>query len=436
MINHVIKTIEKFNMLNKGDSVAVALSGGADSVCLLLSLVEISKQLDISVSAIHVNHCLRGIESDNDEIFCHSLCKNLGVKLISNKFDVSGYAQKNKLSTEQAARDIRYAFFEENTRGMKLATAHNANDNAETVIFNLARGTGLKGISGIPPVRDNIIRPLIETTRSQIEEYLLQKNQNFVTDKTNLTDDYTRNKIRHNVIPVLLSVNSSLFRTITTDSENFRTDNDFIEQYSSEIYEKCKTQNGLTGLNNCHTSIRRRCISKYLRENNIEVSHRCISDVEKLCKVGGKINICKDTYIIFKDNILRILHTTAEKSSDDVLIPVKPGINKFKQKNVVIAFKSIIDRKQDTINIDADKIRGNAVIRNRRPGDRIKLFGNSFTSSVKKVFNSKFPQDERDNICFIADDEGPLFIENVGIAERAMITECTKNIIEISIHCV
>lgn len=436
MIDHVIKTIEKFNMLSDGDSVAVALSGGADSVCLLLSLVEISRKLNISVSALHVNHCLRGIESDNDEIFCHKLCQKLGIPIISQKFDVSGYAQKNKLSIEQAARNIRYDFFKEHTENIKLATAHNANDNAETVIFNLARGTGIKGISGIPPVRDNIIRPLIEITRDEIESFLSVKGQDFVTDKTNLTDDYTRNKIRHHVIPTLLSVNSSLFKTMTNTSENFRTDNDFLEEFSQTTFEQCMTSEGLCGLEKFHTAVRHRCISKFLELNNIEISHRRISDIDDICLGGGKINICKDTYIISENNKLYIKHTVTHDLPCDVSYPLKSGITEFKGKNVIISFKSINERKADTIVIDADCIKNNAVIRNRRPGDKIKINGNSFTSSVKKLFNSRFEKDERDSICFIADDEGPLFIENIGIAGRAAITECTKNIMEISIHCV
>lgn len=436
MIDHVIKTIEKFNMLSDGDSVAVALSGGADSVCLLLSLVEISKKFNISVSALHVNHCLRGIESDNDEIFCQKLCQKLSIPIISQKFDVSGYAQKNKLSIEQAARNIRYDFFKEHTKNMKLATAHNANDNAETVIFNLSRGTGIKGISGIPPVRDNIIRPLIEITRDEIENFLSEKGQDFVTDKTNLTDDYTRNKIRHHVIPTLLSVNSSLFKTMTNSSENFRTDNDFLENFAKTTFEHCMTSEGLSGLDKFHTAVRHRCIARFLEQNNIETSHRRISDIDDICLRGGKINICKDTYIISENNKLYIKHTVTHDLPYDVSYPLKSGITEFKGKNVIISFKSINERKADTIVIDADCIKNNAVIRNRRPGDRIKINGNDFTSSVKKLFNSRFEKDERDSICFIADDEGPLFIENIGIAGRAAITECTKNIMEISIHCV
>ncbi len=437
MTDHIVKTIKKFNMISKGDKIAVALSGGADSVCLLLCLIEIKNIFDISLCALHVNHCLRGKDSDDDENFCIQLCKKLDIPIISKKFDVAGYAKEKKLSTEQAARDIRYAFFKENTFDKKLATAHNANDNAETVLFNLTRGTGIKGISGIPPVRDNIIRPLIEITREEIEQYLSKAQQNFVTDKTNLTDDYTRNKIRHNVIPVLTSINSSFLKTITSDSENFRTDDEFINSYANDVYNKCKiSQNRLEGLNNYHTALKRRCIAKFLDDNNIDISHKRISEIESLCTTGGKINIRKDTYLVSDRNTITIEYILQQNKNNELSFPMKDGLNKFFKKNVFIKTKSIEKKNSDTIVIDADKIIGTAVIRNRRCGDKIKIFGNDFTSSVKKLFNSKIPREERDDICFIADDHGPVFIEKIGIAQRVAVTEHTKNIIEISIDCV
>ena len=214
MLCQILDTAKKYSMTETGDEVIAALSGGADSVCLLLALNELKETLGIKLSAIHVNHCLRGNESDRDEQFCRDLCGRLRIPLICGRFNVKEEAENRKISTELAARDIRYRFFQENSSGKKIATAHTANDNAETVIFNLARGTGTKGIAGIPPVRGNIIRPLINVTRSQIENYLKEKNQEYVTDSTNLTDDYTRNIIRHIVIPVIEQINSSLFRTV------------------------------------------------------------------------------------------------------------------------------------------------------------------------------------------------------------------------------
>lgn len=436
MIEQILHTIKKYNMLTQGDSVIVGLSGGADSVCLLLSLFALRDRLDISVSAMHVNHCLRGAESDSDENFCRDLCDRLKIPFVSGRFDVISYAAKTHKSTEQAARDIRYDFFHKCAAGKKIATAHNANDNAETMIFNLTRGTGTKGICGIPPVRDNIIRPLIETSRDQIEQYLAGLGQMFVTDKTNLSDDYTRNKIRHNVIPVLRSLNTSLFRTFTSNSDNFRLDNSYIEQQADTAYMQCLTPDGkLSGLDGYHKAVRHRCIARLLNEHSIEPDNKKITETDMICLNGGKINLSKNVYIISKSGILYIDSVRTEKN-DYFEAHLNPGSNDFKSiKTVNIILHDVMP---DTVNpvIDADRVSDMAVLRTRKPGDKIRLNGRGFTSSVKKLLNEKTSLSERDNICFISDEQGPLFIEGIGISERAACGSFTRKFMEINIKSV
>lgn len=436
MLNQILKTAEKYSMINPGDEVTAALSGGADSVCLLLALCELKDVLQIKLSALHVNHCLRGEESDRDEEFCRSLCMKLGIPFVCGRFDVRAEAEKLKLSTELAAREIRYRFFAEHTQGRKLATAHNANDNAETVIFNLTRGTGTKGIAGIPPVRDNIIRPLISVTRAQIEEYLASRNQNYVTDSSNLTDDYTRNTIRHNVIPVLEGINSNLFMTIASDSDNFRTDNSFIEEETEKAYTACRTAAGvLSGLAEYHTAVRRRCISRLLSENHIEINSRRISDMENILVKGGKINLAGDIYAVSEKGRISITAVhKAEKSTESGLVPLEYGEVIFRNRKFrteLLSFDGTITENM----IDADRIRGTAFIRGRMPGDRIKLAGKDFTSSVKKLFNARVDADKRDSILFVSDDEGPVFIEGFGAADRVRVTDITKNVLVIKAVC-
>lgn len=431
MLNSVLDTIQKYKMITSGDEVVVGLSGGADSVSLLLALNDLKEKLGITVSALHVNHCLRGEESDRDEQFCIDLCKKYNISIISRKFDVISRAKADKTSTELAARDIRYEFFKENTKGKKLATAHNANDNAETVIFNMARGTGIKGISGIPPCRENIIRPLIETTREQIEIYLKEKNQSFVTDSTNLTDDYTRNKIRHNVIPVLLSVNSSLFGTISTNSDNFRLDNSFIEEEAEKAWDHVMSDpQTLCGLNSYHKSIRHRCIAHFLSLNHIESNSKRISEIDDICTGGGKINLSGNIYVLSRKNTLTI--EKIDPDHKDICFEMSEGENIFRNKKVFITKKSITD-VSEMPSIDPDKIVGTAVIRNRRNGDKIKLYGKSFTSSVKKLLNEKVKVSERDNVLFIADDLGPIYIEGIGTASRTAVTPSSTHILDIEI---
>ncbi len=195
MLETVKQTIEDYHMLNPGEPVLAALSGGADSVALLRALLA----LGYPVRAFHLNHCLRGAESDRDEAFCRALCERLGVPLTVERIDVG--AQTAGEGIEAAARRIRYERLVAAAQGAKIATAHTADDNLETMLFHLARGTGPKGLAGIPPVRGDIIRPLIGAERAQVEAYLSELGQDFVTDSTNLSDDYTRNRIRHEVVP-------------------------------------------------------------------------------------------------------------------------------------------------------------------------------------------------------------------------------------------
>ncbi|MDO5560125.1 MAG: tRNA lysidine(34) synthetase TilS [Oscillospiraceae bacterium] len=431
MFEQILKTIQKFNMLERGDNVVVGLSGGADSVCLLLSLCSLRDELGITVAAMHVNHCLRGAESDSDEEFCRDLCSRLDIEFISKRFDINGIAAQTHKSVEQAARDVRYDFFAKNSINKKIATAHNANDNAETIIFNLTRGTGLKGICGIPPVRDNIIRPLIETSREQIEAFLAGRSQPYVTDSTNLSDDYTRNKLRHYVIPVLASINSGLYRTITADSDNFRMDNSYIEMQSQNAYVKCLGTDGrLSGLADFHQAIRHRCIAKLLSEHHIEPDNKKISDIDYICINGGKINLSKNVYIISKSGILYI--EILNKPADDYFeIPLSEGENNFKNiKKITVRLTKEMPQTDNAV-IDAGKIVSDAYLHSRRSGDRIRLNKKGFTSSVKKLLNEKIPSSQRNSLCFLSDKEGLFYIENIGYSQRVAVSESTENYMEI-----
>ena len=442
MLGQILNTIERFGMLEKGDHVVVGLSGGADSVSLLLALNELRGVLGIELSALHVNHCLRGEESDRDEQFCRDLCDRLSIPFICGRFDVNAEAAKMKMSTELAAREIRYRFFAEQTEGKKLATAHNANDNAETVIFNLTRGTGTKGIAGIPPVRDNIIRPLLGITRNEIEAFLKERDQDFVIDSTNLSDDYTRNAIRHNVIPVLEKINPALFRTILADSENFRTDNNFIESETEKAYASgLSGKDSICGLADLHPAVRRRCIARFLSENGIEVNSRRIADVEKAVLKDGKINLKGEIYAEASDGCLRIVTIPKAKEKTGLIcIKASEGENRFLAKTVTLTHAEYGQYKDctlppDTVMIDAGCINGEIMLRNRLPGDRIKLENRNFTSSVKKLLNVCTEAAERDSLCFVTDDEGILFIEKAGIADRVKITNSTKKILLIRVVC-
>ena len=307
----VMRAISDCNMLNTGDAVVAALSGGADSVSLLQALITLRERLGITVSACHVNHCLRGEESDRDMQFCEDLCARLGVELKILKIDVAAQQQKHE-SLEECARRIRYAFFDEISRGKKLATAHNSNDCAETVILNMLRGTGLKGLCGIPPVRGNIIRPLIYCTRAEVERYCAENSLSFVTDSTNLCCDYTRNKVRHGILPQMLEINGSLFDTMSRMEKSLREDSELLECMASEALEKAQKNGGWVAaeLAKLPKPVRARAVKQILSANGIEPSALRINTTLEIIENGkGKFNPCRNRFVLIKRGVLMVEHS-------------------------------------------------------------------------------------------------------------------------------
>lgn len=231
---HILKTVDKYNMIKRGQTVIAAVSGGYDSLCMLNVLCNIKRLRGFEVCVAHLNHMLRA-EADADEEFVEKEAQRLGVKAYTKKVNVSKYAEENKISFETAGRTLRYEFFEEISKNYEdtvIATAHNANDSAESMLMHLMRGSGLTGLVGIRPKTKNIIRPLIEADRIDIEKYCDENGLVPRHDCTNDSDDYHRNDIRHNILAPMLERCSlaSLVRTMDVLSG----EEEFLEQYTNE----------------------------------------------------------------------------------------------------------------------------------------------------------------------------------------------------------
>lgn len=443
MLNKILAFAEKYNMFPSGTAVVCGLSGGADSVCLVLCLNELKTQLGIQIEALHVNHCLRDAESNRDEEFCRSFCAELGVAFNAVTCDVKAFAKENSLSVEEAARKMRYDAFAANSDGKIIATAHNANDNLETLILNIARGTGLKGLAGIPPVRDNIVRPLLTISREEIEAFLLEHNIEYVTDSTNLSDDYTRNKIRHAILPLLTEINSSVVKTSINTIDTIRNENDLIEQQVADAYTSSSSDNSLCGLDKYSEVIRRRCIAKLLSKNSLPYSHERLEAADNITLQGGKINISNDWYLISDKKTLRLEKISCCSNQIELSTELKHGKNTiFDDKALYTEYicgkhliiDDIVNTKLAIYYLDCDKIIGRAFLRNRRFGDKIKLSGKSFTSSVKKLINELIPAEQREKLHFIEDEKGTVFAEGIGIADRAAPDDNTVNYLKITLR--
>lgn len=316
-LDNIRSAIAEYSMIEKGDAVVAALSGGADSVSLLYALRELSDELGITVSACHVNHRLRGGESDEDMRFCRRFCDSVGVELRVLEADVASMQKKHE-SLEECARRVRYDFFAEVSAGKKLATAHNSNDCAETVLLNLMRGTGLKGLCGVPPVRGNIIRPLIFCTRAEVEEYCASRGLTWVTDKTNLSTDYTRNKIRHIILPEMLKINGSLFSTMNRMELSLREDSDFLDDMARNALAEAETlvrvkinseeptYENRTGwsaekLAKLPKPVQSRAIKLILCSGGVEPSALRINTAREIIEAGrGKFNPCRGKFFVVR----------------------------------------------------------------------------------------------------------------------------------------
>ena len=425
MEDKILSALENFGMLDGVSDVTVALSGGADSMCLLYSLLAIKDEFSLNVSAAHLNHMIRGEEALRDEAFVIEQCKKLGVELFVERADVPKYAQENKISIELAARQIRYDFFERVAKGV-VATAHTASDNIETVILNLTRGASLKGLCGIPPKRDKFIRPLIYCTRADVEEFCKDKGIDFVTDSTNLSDEYTRNNIRHNVVPVLKQLNPSLEENIVRMCENLREDYASLEALA-DSYLNGKIQKNvlnLDGIDKIDKSIRKIALVKFVNSLNFDIQLNSfhLDKLLFLTQNSGKTGLPNNFSAICDGSTLRI-------ESNDLANGQSFNVKIEKADKKLITESKKVNNLLLNNAIDCDKISGELVIRTRLPGDNIRLAGRGNTKSLKKLYNeNQIPLNIRKTLPVIADDLGVIWIHGIGIADRCAVQESSKNI--------
>lgn len=417
MRNKVLNTIKKYDMLGDAEAVTVALSGGADSVCLLHILYSLREELGITLQAAHLNHNLRGEESDRDEQFVRRLCEELEIPLAVGYADVKTEAEKRGESIELTARNIRYGFLKDNAIGL-VATAHTASDNLETVIYNTVRGSGTRGIAGIPPKRDIYIRPLIGCTREEVEAYLCENGLTFVTDSSNLTDEYSRNFIRHKVIPALKQINPSAEQTVAAASVALREDADFIDGMALKIYAIISKGDSLDAelLLEQHPAVAKRVLAMFHTENvgeNPDSLH--IKGMYDVLKSGGRLSLRENFSAVCDKKTFKIVKNQSDK-------PVSQYKTELLYNNV---YNLLLKN-----TIDCDKIKGSLTVRTRREGDFIRLDGRGCTKSLKKLFcELKIPNDEREILPVVSDDEGVVFIYSVGIAERVKPDGNTKNMV-------
>ena len=452
----VLSTINKHVLIQKGDKIVVGLSGGPDSVCLLHILSRLKEELDLEIYAAHLNHQIRRIEAQKDAFYISKLCEEMGITFFIKSINVPEYCEKNGVSIEEGARKLRYEMFYEiknNTRANKIAIGHNLNDQAETILMRMMRGTGLQGLKGIEYIRDGvIIRPILDIERNDIEEYCKQNKLNPRIDKTNLESIYTRNKIRLELIPYMKdNFNSNIIESIVRMGNSLRSDNDYIE---SEALIKFKEVSNIKSdsveINlkpyiNLHNSMKvrilRNSIKHILGDTNF-IDQRHIDDIIELedeSKIDKVINLPRGIYVYRKKNsiILTNKEIVIEEIEFCYNIPSN-GFIKVKEIGTIIETQVVSINKYKRSKsdkscnwFDFNKIKGGIVVRNRRSGDKIKLSGGS--KKIKDLFiDIKIPKEDRCKVPVIADDQGILSVGNFRNSENYKIDEETKEVLKVT----
>ena len=462
MIDKVLAYIEEHHMFNEHDKVIAGISGGADSVCLLFVLLELRKRKNIDIVAVHVNHMIREGAADEDQKYTEELCKAHNVKCIVWKEDVPSLAKKMKQSEEEAGRDVRrkaFAHVLAKEKADKIAMAHHENDNAETFIMHLIRGAGINGLSGIWPVNGNIVRPLLCVSRREIEEYLLEKGITWCNDLTNDEDDYTRNRIRHKVIPLLEEESGgSAVNHINSAIKQIRLAVNFIDTETMKAYNRCVEENedgaiiiNKNELYKCHDTIKSYVVKEAVykaagRKKDIGTVH--FEDVMKLFEntSGKKCNlpynlVAKRNY----DGVVIMKNTPKKEEGGIKITELKvPGKIFLKDKNLNIETRIIeVDSKVSKFDIpqktytkwfDYDIIKCRLVTRSRMAGDVITINNNGGSKKLKSYFiDEKIPADIRGEIPLIADGSDIMWVVGYRMSSRYQVTDKTRNILEIKV---
>ncbi|TNF55835.1 tRNA lysidine(34) synthetase TilS [bacterium] len=446
-----IQTIKRHSMLQEGDAVLIGLSGGPDSVCLSVILEEVRDNFNLSLHALYVDHGLRPEESRDEETFCKGFCDEHGIDFHSEKIEVKAYAEESSINIHEAARELRYDAFERTalkTKASKIAVAHNADDQAETVLMRLVRGAGRRGLSGIPYMRGNIIRPLLDIRREDIEKFLSEKQIQFVTDSSNLKTEYLRNRLRQEIIPILRKDNPSVTDSINRTADILREEERYLDIATTRTMMRLITRKTdesielfLTPLMTIDRAILRRVLKRALSEigadRGIELTH--IDGVIHLIKdnrSGDMINLPKEIRAVKSYSTL-LLTKEVFPGLQTQYIDV-PGETLIGEKGLTIisqlSDKSIENNKRDAAVFDFERLVLPLQLRQRKEGDFFYPAGLGRRKKLQDFFvDEKVPREERDSVPIIVSGEDIIWVAGYRADDRFKVTDRTEKCLRLII---
>ena len=447
----VKNTINEYGMIGKGDKVLVALSGGADSVCLTHILTGLAKEMSFSVSAAHLNHGIRGDEAGRDESFSAEFCRKLDIPFYRKLVNAVEIAETERITVEEAGRKERYKFFDEICQeyGQKyIATAHNKNDAAETVLMRIIRGTGIDGLSGIKYVReDGVIRPLLKVSREEIEAYCRENNLEYCTDSTNLDTNYTRNKVRNELLPYLKeNFNPNIVESLVNLSETARDDSEFINSYAKRLFKRLGSPMPnrkpvvlhIESISMVDKAIEARLIIAAAKEamgEDFSLEKKHIRDILALKHkdTGASLNFSKGLtvrvmygWLEFRnENLMEMKNTMGV--GVDYITEIEPGNGyKIEGRDGTVYVKRVLlseyKKTPGDVLIDEEKIDGTVFLRNRRKGDKMVVYSDGRSKKIKSIFiDMKIPRDKRDDIPLICQNDEVIAIVGGRVSEKYKI---------------
>ncbi|MBQ9782973.1 MAG: tRNA lysidine(34) synthetase TilS [Clostridia bacterium] len=438
--------------LSPDTPILVAYSGGADSTALLHMLSRYAKETGATLYAAHVNHGIRGKEADRDEAFCRDTAQALGIELFVHRADVPALAKEWGESIETAARRVRYAFFDRLMAQYHiplLATAHNADDNLETMLFNLARGTGLGGMCGIPVTRrcpeGTLIRPILSMTRASILSYCHEQGLSYVTDSTNVDTDYTRNKLRASVTPVLTGINPGAVANSARLAEQLREDSLCLESMADLFLEGFREEDGieLEKLNGSPAAVvnraLRRLYGELVPDGSLEYGH--VLALRRLAEKGipnTSVTLPGGVEAVIRQGKLTLRKRLPIIDYPPYTLPLAEGSNRISQTNCEIVMlpsqnTKNIYKNSILLSLDSDKIIGNLFVRGRLPGDRIRMGG--MRKSLKKLMcDKKIPPELRGRLPVVCDSQGILAVPGIGLRDGVKPTSDTARPVDLHVY--